>query len=85
LTAYLYYGYLRTRPQRAGTELLMGTYSLDGGQDAEYALFVLLPNDLDEGVRQVGELIRAGYIGEFDLLFPALVQLQQLRDQTRVF
>jgi hypothetical protein len=85
LTAYLYYGYLRSRPQKAGTELLMGTYSLEGGQDAEYALFVLLPNDLEEGVQQVGELVRAGYIGEFDLLFPAMVQLQQLRDQTRVF
>jgi hypothetical protein len=83
LTAFLRFEYLQGIPPVAGTEVLMTSHELDG--ITLYRLYLVLPNNLFPAAQRLAQLQINRYIAAFSFDSPPTSQLQDFRQQTRLF
>ncbi len=83
LTAFLRFQYLQSVKGFAGQTILMVTK--EGVTEAEYQLYVLLPNSILAQSSQLAQIQIAGYIPFFELDSPPRSQIDDWYQQTRLF
>jgi hypothetical protein len=83
LSAYLWFDYLRSRPQVAAREVLLTAAERD--RNPLYQLYLVLPNDAVEAIPYLAQLKAQGFIAGYDLMFSTVTTVEYDRSQTAVF
>jgi hypothetical protein len=83
LSAYLWFDYLRGRPDVEGSRVLLTVTEKE--RAPVYRIEVVLPNDALTAIPFLADLEAKRFIEEFDLVFTTPAQVEYRRDQTSVF
>ena len=84
LSAYLWFDYLRGRPDLDASEVLLVVTEQED-ESPLYRIQVVLPNDALTAIPFLAQLEAKGYIQSFDLAFSSSAPLAYSRKQTEVF